>query len=526
MKKKYVAVLFAACMMAATSVMGVSAATQGTTQTAVTDVARGGTPGQFGGFGGGFGGGAMNQSNVEYASEAGEVVISEVANTASDLTADEKNADTFVMSNTDSQVKIDTAGTYIVTGSCSDGNITVKKGTTGVVLILKDLDLTSKTGAAVSCNKGSEVKIIVEGEVTLTDAENPEDEDSADTAVADAFDGAALKIKDGANVYLTGDGTLNIDASSCKNGIKVGDADSPSFVIDGDLTVNIDAANDAINAGYDLTILSGIINITAEDDAIHADRILTIGSEDGNGPVINIEKCGEGLEGTVVNLFGGSAELNTTDDAVNAANKESLYADEMDFSINITGGEWNIKSSGDGLDSNGNINLIGGSVSISSSTGAGEAGIDYDGAYYVSDDVELDNQSGVSGPDMMGGRMMNGGMMNGGLTNDSMTNGNAGGNMRGGRQGLQNGQADSFGNTQSGTQDSQNKTSEGAVQTQPRQDAPHGTPQQGQQLPQGQQPPQGMPQKGQQPSQGAPQQGNTPQMQQMPQMPQGRGGRR
>ncbi len=426
MKKKYVAVLFAACMLAATSVLGVSAATQSTAVSTATVAARGGASGQPGGFGGGFGGfggGAMNQANVEYASEAGEVVISEAVNTASELTADQKNAVTLVMSDTDSQVKIDKEGTYIVTGSCSDGNITVKKGTAGVVLILKDLDLTSTTGAAVSCNKGSEVKIIVEGEVTLTDAENPEDEDSADTEVADAFDGAALKIKDGANVYLTGGGTLNIDAGSCKNGIKVGDADTPSFVIDGDLTINIDAANDAINAGYDLTILNGTINITAGDDAVHADRILTIGSEDGTGPVINIEKCGEGLEGTVVNLFGGSAQVNASDDAVNAANKEKLYSDEMDFSINVTGGEWTIKCTGDGIDSNGNINFIGGSVSISSAANGGEAGIDYDGACYVSEDAVINNQSGVSGPDMMGGGMRNGGMKNGGTMNGDITSG-------------------------------------------------------------------------------------------------------
>lgn len=361
-------------------------------------------------FGGQMGG---MQSNVTYASEPSEIVTSDVVNTASALTADLKNAETIKMSASEKEVTISEAGTYIVTGTCSDGNITVKKGVTGVVLVLKDLDLTSTTGAALSCNKGSEVKIVIEGTVKLTDAEDPADETSTDTTVANAFDGAAIKVKDGANVCLTGDGTLTIDASSCKNGIKIGDADTPSFVIDGDLTLNITAANDAINGGYDVTILNGTVNITAGDDAIHADRILTIGSEDGDGPQINIKKSTEALEGTVVNLFGGEGTLNASDDAVNAANSDGTYTGVLAYSINITGGEWTIKCSGDGLDSNQNVNITGGSVTITAGTTAGEAGIDYDGTCYVAEGT-LTNNSGVSGPDMMGSMMGGAGQMQGG----------------------------------------------------------------------------------------------------------------
>ena len=38
---------------------------------------------------------------------------------------------------------INEAGTYTVSGSCADGSITVKKGTTGVTLVLDGLTLTS-----------------------------------------------------------------------------------------------------------------------------------------------------------------------------------------------------------------------------------------------------------------------------------------------------------------------------------------------------------------------------------------------
>ncbi|MBR2254490.1 MAG: carbohydrate-binding domain-containing protein [Candidatus Methanomethylophilaceae archaeon] len=341
----------------------------------------------------------------------GEIMTSDVTNTAKDLVADMDNVTTIVMSDENNQVKITESGTYLVTGTCADGNIVVKKGTTGVVLILKDLDLTSTTGATVSINKAAEVKLVIEGTVKLTDAEDPSDEDSTDADVADAFDGAALKAKDGSNVCLTGTGTLTIDASSCKNGIKVGNEDTPSFVIDGDLTIRITAANDGINSGYDLTILGGTLVISAGDDAIHADRILTIGSPDGSGPSVTVTSSTEGLEGTVVNLFGGDGTVRSTDDAVNAANGDGTYVGVLTYSVNVTGGTWTLTSNADGLDSNGNVNMVGGTVTIRSASVGGDAGIDYDGQLYVSSEATLNNYSGTAGPDRMPGGM--GGQMPG-----------------------------------------------------------------------------------------------------------------
>ncbi len=341
-------------------------------------------------------------SGTAFTASPSEIAEGTAENSAMSLTVNEEAAETILMNESNNQVKIETAGTYLISGSCSSGNITVKKGTEGVVLILKDLDLTSTTGAALSCNKGSEVKIVVEGTVKLTDAEDPADEDSADAETADAFDGAAIKIKDGAQAVLTGSGTLVIDASSCKNGIKVGNEDAPSLVIDGGLTIRINAANDGINSGYDLTILSGTLEISAGDDAIHADRILTVGSTDGTGPTLTVTRCGEALEGTVVNLFGGTGSLNASDDAVNAANKDGTFSDELTFSVNITGGSWEIGSSGDGIDSNGNINITGGSVTIRSASGGGEAGLDYLGSLYVADGT-LTNYSGISFDSGQGG---------------------------------------------------------------------------------------------------------------------------
>ncbi len=362
-------------------------------------------------------GGVLQSSPAQSADSPSEIVTSDVENSAAALTANRESAETITMSDADSEVKIDEAGTYIVTGSCSDGSITVKKETAGVVLILKDLDLTSSRGAALSLNRNSEVMVMIEGTVRLTDAENPEDEYSGDAETADAYDGAAIKVKAGADVVIAGTGNLIIDASSVKNGIKTSGDEAAKLILDGP-SVEITAANDGINAGYDLTILSGSVTVNAGDDGIHADRVLTIGSGDGSGPVIDIEKSGEGLEATVVNICGGEIEVSAEDDGINAADSEEAYISEMAFSVNIMGGTVTVVSRGDGIDSNGNVNLIGGTVSISSASNGGEAGIDYDGSYYCSPEVVLNNTGGMSGADgMMGRPGMNGQIpeMNGGM---------------------------------------------------------------------------------------------------------------
>ena len=366
-----------------------------------------------GGMSGGFGQ-MQNGSATSTVSSPTTIAEGQTTNSAASLEADYDNAVTYDVS--EGSVKIKSAGTYIVTGTSSDANITVTKGTTGVVLVLKDLNLTSTTGAALSINKTAEAKIIVSGSVTLTDAEDPADESSADADVADAYDGAAIKVKAGASAYITGTGTLTVNGSA-KNGIKAGE--ETALVIDGP-TVNITAANDAINGGYDVAILSGTLTISAGDDAIHADRILTVG-EDGNGPTITVKSCYEGIEATVVNLAGGTVNVTSSDDGVNAANSDGTYAGELTYSINVTGAKVTVTAPrADGFDSNGNINLVSGSATISSANNGGDAGVDYDGELYISDEFVLNNQSGVAGPDnMMGGMqgqmgdLRQGGQMNG-----------------------------------------------------------------------------------------------------------------
>ena len=279
---------------------------------------------------------------------------------------------------------INDSGTYVLSGNCSDGSVKVKKGTTGVTLVLNGLTLTSSTTAPIACNKSTEVRIIVaSGSVnTLTDSAKNNDDNYPDNTDAE---NAVIKCKDGSQVTLSGSGTLNITANG-KNGIKSGattDEEGEAWMTISDLTLNITASvNDAINAEQLLNVTSGNITISAGDDAIHSDYILNIGSENGEGPVINIKSCHEGLEAATLNVYSGNITIHASDDCLNAANSDlSGYA----FSINIYGGTLVMDTtSGDGVDSNGSLTISGGTLVVWSANTADNQSLDADGTITIS----------------------------------------------------------------------------------------------------------------------------------------------
>jgi|GEM_PF-2750005 len=265
------------------------------------------------------------------------------------------------------------SGVYIITGNCSDGSVTVKKGTTGVTLILQDLTLASSTGAPICINKqNTDTTIVINGTNTLTDNEDPADEESTDEEVADAFDGAALKLKDDGDLTITGTGTLNINGV-CKNGIKGGDNATINIGASAtdSFTLNVTASNDGISGdGADgvagLNIIGGNINVSAADDGIKSDYILNVGQSGSTaGATINVTNSTEGLEGATVNLYGGTGYITSSDDGINAANSDLT---DYSYALNIYGGTWYVNAGGDGIDSNGTILVSGGVTDISSST--------------------------------------------------------------------------------------------------------------------------------------------------------------
>ena len=289
-------------------------------------------------------------------------------------------------------VKINAAGTYTFTGSCADGSIVVKKGVTGVTLILDGLTLTAHATAPITCNKGSGVTIVAAaGSVNnLADDQYNNDDVYTDETTYPDIENAVVKCKDGSNVTISGSGTINVNAYG-KNGVKGGadlyeeDADgnytdvllSTASLTIQDVTLNVSIKHsykdpedttsydgDAIKSEKALNILSGNITVSANDDGIKCDYTLNIGAEGTDGPTINVTKATEGIEGSVVNVYSGNVYVTATDDGINAANGD-IADRSADFSYNQYGGYVYVNvTNGDGIDSNGSATLAGGTLEV------------------------------------------------------------------------------------------------------------------------------------------------------------------
>lgn len=279
---------------------------------------------------------------------------------------------------------IEQAGTYVLSGTCSDGSVKVKKGVTGVTLVLSGLDLTSSTTAPITCGKSSGVTILAaEGtENALTDAAANNGDNYPDNADAE---NAVIKCKDGSQVTIGGTGTLTVTANG-KNGIKSGattDEEGTAWLVIEDLTLTINApVNDAVNAEASLTVKSGTITIDAGDDALHADYALAIGESGTAGPTITINSCYEGLAGANLLVASGAITIYSEDDCLNAANSDLTG---YDFTMDITGGTiWAYAASDDGLDSNGSLTISGGTLTVWTANTADNQALDADGTITVS----------------------------------------------------------------------------------------------------------------------------------------------
>ncbi|MBR3403624.1 MAG: carbohydrate-binding domain-containing protein [Parasporobacterium sp.] len=310
--------------------------------------------------------------------QPGEIAAGITTNSAAALEADLPGAVDIVLNDESGNIQISKAGTYDITGKSSNGSITVAQGTKGVVLILRDLDLTNTEGAALRICSDAEVRIEVEGEVVLKDA-------CTDTGDA-AGTSAALLAEAGTTVCITGDGVLEV-ISDTSDGIQMGE--DSSLVIDGELKINITAAENGIGSEHDVAILGGDLTISAGNIGVHADHILTVGDDEEKDLTVRITESREGLDANVVNIADGYIEITAEEDGIDTENPD--IADEAgtetpDASVNITGGELVIEAGGSAVDSDGNINLIGGSMSIDSEG----ACVDYIDDLYISDDFELD----------------------------------------------------------------------------------------------------------------------------------------
>jgi trimeric autotransporter adhesin len=115
------------------------------------------------------------------------------------------------------------------------------------------------------------------------------------------------------------------------------------------------------------------------DDGIHAGQSVVI-----NGDVVNITKSYEGIESASITVNNGSVYLASTDDGFNATRGQATESNDGS-QLTINGGNVVVNSSaGDGLDSNGNASITGGTVIVHGPQSQPEVGFDVNGTFSVS----------------------------------------------------------------------------------------------------------------------------------------------
>ena len=325
-------------------------------------------------------------------------------------------------------ITITSAGVYVLSGEASNMTVYVEAGKDDKVqLVLDGVSVTNESFPVIYIKSADKVFITTNADNTLS---------VTGTFVSDGntnTDGVIFSKSD-----LTLNGTATLTVSSTDNGIvgkddlkitggtyvitassKAIEANDSIRIADGVLylTAGTDGLhaenNEDASKGY-IYICDGSLTITAGDDAIHATTVVQT-----DGGIIAITAA-EGIEATYIQFNAGTISIQASDDGVNAAYKSSAYTPTLE----INGGEITVSmGSGDtdGIDSNGNIIVNGGTVSVT-----GNSTFDYDGtAQYNGGTILVNGQQVSSIPNqMMGGR----GGFGGG-------NGGFGGGGRGGRGG-------------------------------------------------------------------------------------------
>lgn len=171
------------------------------------------------------------------------------------------------------------------------------------------------------------------------------------------------------------------DTSDSAKGLKAG----VSLSVRGG-TFTIDSSDDSVHCNGTVTITGGTFALSSGDDGVHAGDALLI----QNG-TIAISQSYEGLEGLNVTISGGKIQLTASDDGINSAGGSDTadqgrpgqnqfnVSEDSDLFIKMIGGSVTVDAGGDGLDSNGNLIIEGGSVLVSGSANNGNGALDYEG---------------------------------------------------------------------------------------------------------------------------------------------------
>lgn len=259
-------------------------------------------------------------------------------------------------------VSITAAGTYVFSGDCDNGSITVKKGVTGVTIVLNGLTLTNDDSAAITLNKTAEASLIAAAGTTNTvaDTEGSNDEN------------AAVKVKSGASLSIGGTGTLTVDGNA-KNGIK-GAADAVITVAE--VKLNINAANDGLSCDDELNITGGTLSITAGGDAVKASPdtgdtenpdTTSLGNVTISGGTLTLNATEDGIQADGdLTISGGTFHVKTNGGHTTALTDDSASCKgfKAGKTLTVTGGTLTVDSADDALHANADVSITGGTLTL------------------------------------------------------------------------------------------------------------------------------------------------------------------
>ena len=285
-----------------------------------------------------------------------------------------------------STVTVSAGGTYELSGTLTDGRVIVDAEGEEVTLILNGANITCSYSSAIYVYeaKSATVYLAAGTENTLSDGSSYTYNDSY-SSEADEEPNACLYAKD--DLVIAGSGKLTVNGNA-DNGITSKDTlkiesvnltvNAKNHAIKGkdDLIIKsgaytLNCSGDALHGDANTTILNGEFSITGSDDGIHADNTVTI-----NNGTFTID-AHEGVEGTIIKINDGTVTINASDDGINAAKK----IDGVTPLVEINGGNITInmgQGDTDGVDSNGDIVINGGTISVN-----GQSPFDYDGTATV-----------------------------------------------------------------------------------------------------------------------------------------------
>ncbi len=356
---------------------------------------------------------AVNTSSVTYSESDSDISIeldeddintswNESECTKIELTQTSANINGSGAAVENNKVTITEAGTYVLSGTLTDGCIDVNVSGKGTVrLILNGVNITSGTTAPFIVEDAKKVV------VTLADGTTNTFTDSTRVAADDEDYSAAVYSK--ADLTFNGNGTLKINAGY-RNGIKSTDdlkivsgtyniTSNEDGIVGKDFlavktgTFNITSGQDGMKSTYDkddtkgnIIIDDGTFNITASTDGIQSEHILRI-----NGGEFNI-KTGNGYQASTKssNSQPGNMGGNTTT-TTQTQDEESMKGLKAGTIIKVTGGTYIIDSQDDAVHTNGNMYIDNGKYTINTGDDAFHADtqlVIYDGTIDVQNSYE------------------------------------------------------------------------------------------------------------------------------------------